>query len=250
MSFYKIRKTAPLVHCLTNYVVAQFTANGLLAIGASPVMADEVSEVEDMVLHADSLLLNIGTVNVRTAEAMLLAGKKANELGIPVVLDPVGAGATSYRLQLTERILKEVSIDLLRCNAGELAAIAGAEWQSKGVDAGSGDMEIGDIAKSAARMYGCLVIVTGPEDCLTDGEKTAHITGGVEQTTSVTGTGCLLSAVCAAAVAYEGSRFDMLKSTLADYKKAAEMAGEHTPIGTFQTYLLNNLHALSRGGDR
>lgn len=247
MSLYKIREASPLVHCLTNYVAAPLTANGLLAIGASPVMADEISEVEEMVSNADSLLLNIGTINARTAEAMLLAGKKANALGVPVVFDPVGAGATSYRRKVAELILQEVDIDLLRCNAGELAAIAGVDWHSKGVDSGNGQMDIKTISKTVAQTYGCMVIVTGLEDCLTDGEQVIRIKGGVEQTTSITGSGCLLSAVCAAAIAGQSNRLMTLKSTLEDFKKAAELAGGHTSIGTFQTHLLNSLQALSGG---
>ncbi|MGN1400124.1 MAG: hydroxyethylthiazole kinase [Bacillus sp. (in: firmicutes)] len=248
MSLRKIREAAPLVHCLTNYVVAHFTANGLLAVGASPVMADEANEVEDMAANADSLLLNIGTINVRTAETMLLAGKKANESGKPVVFDPVGVGATSYRRQVADSILQNVKIDLLRCNAGELAAIAGVTWHARGVESGAGEMDIGHVAQSVAQTYGCLVAVTGREDCLSDGEQTVFIEGGVEQMTAVTGTGCLLSAICTAALASEGDRFTIVEATLKDYKKAAELAGGgKIPVGTFQMQLLNSLQVLSGG---
>ena len=108
MSLIKIRKKNPLIHCITNTVVTNFTANGLLAIGASPVMSDEPLDVEDMVAIANGLLINIGTLNKNSVEAMILAGKKANELNIPVVLDPVGAGATTYRKEITKNLLKEI----------------------------------------------------------------------------------------------------------------------------------------------
>ena len=202
MSISDIRLKSPLVHCITNYVVANFTANGLLAIGASPVMADEASEVEEMVSIANALLINLGTVNTRTKESMFLAGKKANALNIPVVLDPVGVGATTFQLQLARDILEVVDISLIRCNIGELAAIAGVDWQAKGVDGGSGEMNLETVAVDVAKKHNCLVIVTGKSDLLTDGNKIIRITGGHKRMTEVTGTGCLLSAICSAALAF------------------------------------------------
>ena len=202
MSISDIRLKSPLVHCITNYVVANFTANGLLAIGASPVMADEASEVEEMVSIANALLINLGTVNTRTKESMFLAGKKANALNIPVVLDPVGVGATTFRLQLARDILETVDISLIRCNIGELAAIAGVDWKAKGVDGGSGEMNLETVAVDVAKKHNCLVIVTGKSDLLTDGNKIIRITGGHKRMTEVTGTGCLLSAICSAALAF------------------------------------------------
>lgn len=247
MSISKIRMTSPLVHCMTNYVVANFTANGLLAIGASPVMADEESEVEEMVSIAAALLLNIGTINSRTRNAMILAGRKANSRQIPVVLDPVGVGATAYRKQVVQDLLKEVKVDLIRCNAGELATIAGVDWQTKGVDSGEGEIDIEQVARQVASQYHCLVIVTGPSDLLTDGKQVISIVGGHPLMTQVTGTGCLLSAICTAALAVEGDKITILHDVLQDYKVVAERASAANLLGSFQVEVLNALHDISRG---
>ena len=153
MSLAKIRKQNPLVYCITNTVAANFTANGLLAIGASPLMSDEIAEAQELVNIADALLLNIGTVHTATAKAMLVAGKAANEKGIPVILDPVGVGASSYRQQVVTEILEQVNVQCIRCNIGELAAIAGVHWESRGVDSGDGEIDIIEVAKLIANVY-------------------------------------------------------------------------------------------------
>ena len=247
MPIKQIRNKKPLVHCITNYVVANFTANGLLAIGASPVMADEVTEVEEMVAISNALLINIGTINTRTKEAMLIAGKRANELGIPVVLDPVGVGATSFRQQVVKELLENVRFDLLRCNAGELATIAGISWQAKGVDSGEGEMDVAVVAKHEAKKWNCLVVVTGASDYITDGENEFWVAGGHEQMTEVTGTGCLLSAICTAVLSLEGEALLNLRDVLQEYKKVSEHAVQSPLLGSFQTEVLNSLHQLSRG---
>lgn len=247
MSLSKIRMTNPLIHCMTNYVVANFTANGLLAIGASPVMADESSEVEEMASNASALLLNIGTINNRTRKAMILAGRKANSRQIPVVLDPVGVGATAYRKQTVQDLLVAVQVDLIRCNAGELATIAGVEWHAKGVDSGEGEIDIEQVAKQVASRYHCLVIVTGTSDILTDGEEVRSATGGHLLMTQVTGTGCLLSAICTAALAVEGDKMTILHDVLKDYKVVAERATSANLLGSFQIEVINGLHDISRG---
>lgn len=247
MSLSKIRMTNPLIHCMTNYVVANFTANGLLAIGASPVMADESSEVEEMVSNASALLLNIGTINNRTRKAMILAGRKANSRQIPVVLDPVGVGATAYRKQTVQDLLVAVQVDLIRCNAGELATIAGVEWHAKGVDSGEGEIDIEQVAKQVASRYHCLVIVTGTSDILTDGKEVRSAAGGHLLMTQVTGTGCLLSAICTAALAVEGDKMTTLHDVLKDYKVVAERAASANLLGSFQIEVINGLHDISRG---
>jgi len=225
----------------------EFYCEWFIAIGASPVMADEIAEVEEMVAISNALLINIGTINTRTKEAMLIAGKRANELGIPVVLDPVGVGATSFRRQVIKELLENVRFDLLRCNAGELATIAGVSWQSKGVDSGEGEMDVAVIAKHEAKKWNCLVVVTGASDYITDGESEFWVAGGHVQMTEVTGTGCLLSAICAAVLALEGEALLNLRDVLQVYKKVSEKAAQSPFIGSFQIEVLNSLHQLSRG---
>ncbi|WP_150285480.1 hydroxyethylthiazole kinase [Rummeliibacillus sp. TYF-LIM-RU47] len=247
MSLLKINQENPLIHCITNYVVANFTANGLLAIGASPVMADEIAEVGDMVSVASGLLVNIGTINGRTKEAMIVAGRKANEVGIPVVLDPVGVGATAFRRETVKNLLREIKFDLIRCNTGELAAIAGVNWDSKGVDSGVGEMDIEQTAKAIAKQYNCFVIVTGEVDIATNGESIDYIAGGHELMTKITGTGCLLSAICTAALAVERNDLSILVDVLKDYKKVAEKARQKEWLGTVQQEVLNQLHQIAGG---
>lgn len=247
MSMYKIRERQPLVHCMTNYVVANFTANGLLAIGASPVMADEVREVEEMVANANALLINIGTINERTFEAMLLAGKKANDNNIPVVLDPVGVGATSYRRKAVGQLLDEVKFSAIRCNEGELATIAGADWQVKGVDSGSGQLDTEKVAKQVARTWQTIVIVTGAIDYVTDGKSVGTIQGGHENMTRITGAGCLLSAICSAAFALEGNPLIHVQHILHQYKEIALTASKADGMGAFQVKVLDGLDQYARG---
>lgn len=251
MIIQKIRQKNPLIHCITNYVVANFQANGLLAIGASPVMADGNDEVEEMVKISSSLLINIGTLNDTMKKSMLLAGKRANALGIPVILDPVGAGATNYRKQAVQYLLEEIQFAAIRCNIGELAAIAHVEWQQKGVDSGTGSISVEDEAKKVATLYQCIVIVTGEKDFITDGNQQQWIAGGNAQMTEVTGTGCLLSAICCAAYVADQQPYHQLAEILKLYKQIAEQAAASTQyIGDFQIAVLNELGRLSKGGEQ
>lgn len=243
----RIQQKQPLIHCMTNYVVANFQANGLLAIGASPVMADSKDEVQEMTGLASGLLLNIGTLNQRTVEAMLLAGKQANSMDIPVVLDPVGAGATTFRKQTTLKMLRELNITLLRCNGGELAAIAGKEWTTKGVDSGYGEGDLKNIAEEIANRYQCLVAVTGKEDILTDGNRTIAIPGGDAHMTCITGSGCLLSALCCAFLSVaENEFFEAVSEGLTFYKRVGEYAGRQADnLGGFAVEIINGITVLS-----
>ena len=243
MSLNLIRTHRPLVHCMTNAVVMNFTANGLLSVGASPIMADAMEEVSDIVQIADALLINIGTLNARTVASMNLAIEIAAEKNIPIVLDPVGAGASQFRLKTVQQMLVDKQVTLLRCNAGELAAIAGANWEAYGVDSGTGEANIEQLAKEVAYHFSCFVIVTGEHDILTDGEHTKRISGGHEKVTQITGTGCLLSTICAALLASSKEPLRDLEILLADYKTAAKRA--FAPIGTYQVQFLNELERLS-----
>lgn len=238
-----IRTEQPLIHCITNIVVANFQANGLLALGASPVMADAVEEAAEIASKANATVLNIGTLKKDTVEAMLLAGKSANTNGKPLVLDPVGAGATAFRKQTVLTLLQELDITLIRCNAGELAAIAGIEWQAKGVDAGTGDANIVDIAKEVANTYNCLVAVSGEIDTITDGTNTHSIKGGHESMSRITGMGCLLSSVTGAFLAVAtDNKLDAVAEALLFYKKVGERAAAtSTALGTFAAAFINEL---------
>lgn len=240
-----IREKSPIVHCMTNKVVANFQANGLLAIGASPIMGDEEREVEELVTLSNVLSLNIGTLNERTYSSMLVAGRVANQIGIPVVLDPVGVGATRYRLQAVDRLLDEVKINLIRCNTGELASLMKKEWASKGVDSGNGQLDRKEEAMALARQKECIVVVTGEEDIVTDGSCLKTVRAGHVRMTTVTGTGCLLSSILGAHLALTSkNHVELLSSALYEYGASGEEAAEKTEFsGAFQQAFLDRLSA-------
>jgi hydroxyethylthiazole kinase len=245
----ELRERRPLVHCMTNIVVANFQANGLLALGASPVMADAPEEVEEMARAASCTVLNIGTLHRESLDAMEMAGKAANGAGNPVVLDPVGAGATRFRRDAVSRLLGAVDVTLIRCNAGELAAIAGVDWKASGVDAGEGKMDVEIVAEQVARQHGCLVAVTGKTDVLTDGERTLRISGGHPVMSRITGAGCLLSAVCGAFLtACREDQFRSAAAALAFYKSAGERAAAFSELpGSFLPAFIDQMAVLADG---
>src|SRR4051794_17808561 len=174
----KIRERKPLVHQITNYVVMNETANATLALGALPVMAHAPEEVAEMVGLAGALVLNIGTLSSHWVEAMLAAGAAANERGVPVVLDPVGAGATSFRTDTARRILDTIDVAVLRGNAGEIATLVGVAAEVRGVESAAAGAEPADLARRAAQELGVVASVTGPIDYVSDGERVAAIANG------------------------------------------------------------------------
>src|SRR5438105_9731643 len=165
-----LRERKPLVHQITNYVVMNETANATLALGALPVMAHAREEVQEMVRLAGALVINIGTLSPQWVDAMLLAGKAANEAGVPVVLDPVGAGATTYRTETARRILDEVDVAVLRGNAGEVATLVGIDAEVRGVESIGSGIDAASLAREAGRRLGLVASVTGPVDHVSDGE--------------------------------------------------------------------------------
>jgi hydroxyethylthiazole kinase len=190
-----LRERKPLVHQITNYVVMNETANATLALGALPVMAHAREEVEEMVALAGALVLNIGTLSPPWVEAMIAAGRAAGAAGTPVVLDPVGAGATRYRTDTAKRILSEVDVTVLRGNQGEVGTLVGVAAEVRGVESIGVDGEPAELARSAARRLGLIAAVTGAVDQVSDGERVLAVANGHELLASVTGTGCMSSAI-------------------------------------------------------
>jgi hydroxyethylthiazole kinase len=242
-SLRALREQKPLVHQITNYVVMNETANATLALGALPVMAHAREEVEEMVAIAGALVLNIGTLSPHWVDAMLAAGRAANECGVPVVLDPVGAGATRYRTETAKRILDEVNVAVLRGNAGEVATLVGVEAEVRGVESiGGGDPA--QVARAAATQLGVVASVTGAVDHVSDGERVVAIANGHPLLASITGTGCMSSAVtgCFLAVA---APFDAAVEALVAFGVAGEDAavGAKGP-GSFHVNLYDALAAL------
>lgn len=196
-----VRNLSPVVHNITNYVTVNDCANILLACGASPIMADEPLEAADITSICSGLNINIGTLNERTIKSMFISGKKANELNIPVLLDPVGAGASALRTDTAVKLLNEVKFSVIRGNASEIKTLAGESADTKGVDAGETDAindDMVETAKKFALKTGAVIAVTGKTDIVTDGTKTFLINNGNKMMSSITGTGCQLSALMTA----------------------------------------------------
>ncbi|ACL76338.1 hydroxyethylthiazole kinase [Ruminiclostridium cellulolyticum] len=194
----EVRSKKPLIHNITNYVTVNDCANVTLAIGASPIMADDIDEAADITSISSALVINIGTLNKRTIESMILSGKKANEKGIPVIFDPVGAGASALRNETTSTILDKIKISVLRGNLSEISYIAGRNASTKGVDASEADIQSNDsiaVAKAAAVKLGCVVAVTGAVDVISDGKNVVTVLNGHKMLSNVTGTGCMTTAL-------------------------------------------------------
>jgi hydroxyethylthiazole kinase len=244
-SLARLRERKPLVHQITNYVVMNETANATLALGALPVMAHAREEVEEMVGLAGALVLNIGTLSPHWVEAMLLAGRAATERGVPVVLDPVGAGATRYRTDTAKRILDEVGVTVLRGNAGEVATLVGVEAEVRGVESIGAGGDPADLAREAARTLGVVASVTGAVDHVSDGERVVAIANGHPLLAAITGTGCMSSAVTGCFLAVAETPLDGAAEALVAFGVAGEDAARDAKgPGSFHVALYDALAAL------
>lgn len=226
----KTKETSPLIHNITNYVTVNDCANIILACGASPIMSDAKEEVEEITTICGGLNINIGTLNSRTIASMLLAGKKANELGHPVVLDPVGAGASSLRTNTAKQLIEEVQFSVIRGNISEIKALAGASALTQGVDANVADRiteenldEAIAFAKAFAKKTGAVIAITGAIDLVCDEESAYVIRNGKAMMSAITGTGCQLSAMLAA---YITANADHVLEAAAAAVCAMGLAGE------------------------
>lgn len=243
----RVRERAPLVHNITNYVVMNNTANALLAIGASPVMAHAAEEVEELVAISGALVINIGTLSSPWIAAMRLAAHRARALGKPWLLDPVGVGATSLRNQ-TAAALSALGPSVIRGNGSEILALAGATAITKGVDSTQSSSAALDAARELARATGGVVAVTGAIDYVTDGQRLCTIQNGHPLMARVTGLGCSASALIGAFLAVEPDPLSATAYALATFGVAGELAAEGAPgPGSLQLRLLDALHTLDRG---
>ncbi len=245
----KLRKTCPLIHHITNYVTVNDCANAVLAIGASPIMADDIREAADITALADALVLNIGTLDERTVASMLASGKKANERRIPVVLDPVGAGASAFRNETVQALLQEIDISIVRGNLSELAFIAGLGSAAKGVDSGKADenKDVFAVAKIVAQKYACVAALTGATDVITDGVRTIRLRNGHPMLAKVTGTGCMTSALVASFAAISDHLVLAASCGVAAMGISGEIAYEktgHLGTGSFHMAIFDALSHL------
>jgi hydroxyethylthiazole kinase len=242
----RLRETRPLVHHITNFVVMNDTANVTLHVGASPVMAHAKEEVVEMVAMAGVLVLNPGTLEPDWVEAMLLAGRRANERGIPIVLDPVGAGATRYRTETNQHLLRELRPTIVRGNAGEIGSLAGTGGQVRGVDSLGGPARLEETAIHAARQWRSVVAITGERDLVSDGRRILAVDNGDRWLTTLTGTGCMATTIVGAFAAVESDRVLAAAAALSCYGLAAELAAKDARgPASFKTALFDELHRSS-----
>ncbi len=243
-----IAANRPLIHHITNLVVMNETANLTLCLGASPVMAHAAAEVEEMAAQAGALVLNMGTPYPELEEAMCAAGKAANRAGVPVVFDPVGAGATAYRTRVAHRLLEEVRFAAVRGNAAEIACLAGEAAEIRGVDSLSFAGDAAAMATGLAVSLGCVVAVTGKTDVVSDGSRLARVNNGHELLGKVTGTGCMATTAVAVLLASGEPHLEAATAALALFglagERAAELAG--TP-GSFHVEIYNQAYELASG---
>ena len=252
-----VRKNCPLVHNITNYVTVNDCANIILACGASPIMADDENEVEEITTICGGLNINIGTLNKRTIASMLKAGKKANELNHPVVLDPVGAGASALRTETATKLLKEVKFSVIRGNISEIKTLALGSGTTKGVDADVADKvteenldEIIAFAKAFAAKTGAVIAITGAIDIVADAEKAYCIRNGHPMMSSITGTGCQLSAMTTAFVtANQDNPLEAAAAAVSAMGYAGEVA--HTRLSemdgnsSYRNYIIDAIYNMT-----
>jgi hydroxyethylthiazole kinase len=252
-----IREINPLVHHITNYVTVNDCANITLAIGGSPVMADDINEVRDMVSLASSFVINIGTLNSRTVEAMVEGGKRANELNIPVVLDPVGAGATPYRTEVAKRIMEEIRISVIRGNLSEIKTLYGVNAKIKGVDSGDAIDEnvqelekAKELAKDLAKRLDTVIAITGAVDIITDGNTLYTVHNGHKIMSKITGTGCMCTSIIGSYLGVTDSNLTAALSGVVSMGIAGEIAyeslcGNNEGTGTLKVKMIDAIYNLN-----
>lgn len=252
-----VRNNPPLVHSITNYVTVNDCANIILASGGSPIMADEIKEVEDIVSIASSLVLNMGTLNERTVKSMLLAGKTANQKNKPVILDPVGVGASEFRNKTALTLMEEIQFSVIKGNISEIKFLASNEGFTQGVDATEADKvtkeNIGSViefAKTFSERTGAVIVITGAVDIVADKNHAYVIKNGHSMMSKITGTGCMLAGVIGS---YVGANpYDTLKAAAAAvcglgvcgelaYQRLCELFGG---TGTFRMLLIDSMSKL------
>ena len=253
-----VRKKTPLIHNITNYVTVKDCANILLACGGSPIMADDSNEAEEITTICGGLNINIGTLNKNTILSMILAGKKANELSHPVILDPVGAGASTLRTSTANDLLKEINFSVIKGNISEIKTLAVGSGTTKGVDADIADKVTDENIDDAVKFVkefsaktGAVIIVTGETDIIADSKKAYIVKNGHAMMSNITGTGCMLSAMTAAYITANND--NMLEACLASvclmgyageiaYKKMIETGAGNS---TFRNYLIDTIFNLT-----
>lgn len=243
-----LRNKKPLIHHITNMVTINDCANVTLAIGALPVMAHALEEVEEMAGAAQALVLNIGTLTKEQVDAMVKAGKAANSLGIPVILDPVGAGATAMRTQSAKRILEEVRVSVVKGNSAEISILAGKGGKIRGVESAGGVDDILSAARDMAKKYKTVVAVSGATDIITDGNRVAYVDNGHPMIGTITGTGCMLTSVVGSFCGANEDSFEATVAAFVSFGLAGELAASKDEVkgpGSFKMVFFDEIYNLT-----
>lgn len=245
----QVRENSPLIHHLTNQVVMNFTANGLLSFGGTPAMAKAEEEASDMASIADGVLINIGTINPSEVAAMIMAGKAANEKGIPVVFDPVGVASTPFRDAAVTQIINEVKLTVIKGNAGEMAHLVHIPWKTKGPDS-VGEGNIAEVAVKVAETFQTAAVVSGKTDIICAGNHLERNETGHPFLTKVTGAGCLLGSILTACLTSNHPLEQQLQTAVEFYGLAAEYAAGKSEVSGSGTFLPRFIDALSLDVDQ
>lgn len=241
-----VKDKKPLIHNIGNYVVMNLISNALLAMGALPVMAYALDEVEEMVSSAQALVLNLGTLTEDWIASKRKAGKKASQLGIPIVLDPVGSGATSLRTDTAQKILEEINIAVIRGNASEILSLRYQDSKTKGVDSIHSVEEAAQAAQVLAENFNTIIAITGPSDFITDGERVIRVANGHPLMGRVAGTGCTASVVIGAFLTVDDNPISATATALAFLGLAGEIAGKKAAApGSFMINMIDALYTIT-----
>lgn len=244
-----IREKKPIIHQITNYVTVQDCANIVLAMGGSPIMADAENELEDIVRLSNALVINIGTLNDRTRSSMFIASHIAQNSGIPIILDPVGSGASSYRTNTVQNLISHVVPTVIRGNLSEIRSVAQLSSHTLGVDSAGSDgaeqvEETKEIACNLSRKLGCIVAITGKVDIVSDGASIASIANGHPTLTLITGTGCMSTAMIGTCSAVTEDYFSATVTALLGMGIAGELASVQSGLGSFHAALFDHVSTL------
>ncbi|MBA4536777.1 hydroxyethylthiazole kinase [Bacillus aquiflavi] len=249
--FDDVRTKNPLIHHITNTVTMNDCANVTLAIGGSPVMADSPEEAPAMTELAQALVINFGTIATDTFQAMIKAGKAANHLGIPVIFDPVGVGATSFRTEKAKELLKEVNIQLIRGNVTEVMGLLGLSAETRGVDAGKTSIDRQQLATKAAQEFRSIVVISGKIDVISDGQNIVSIANGHEMLTKITGTGCMTASLIGCFAGVTENFFHAAIAGISIMSIAGERAvrslRQGEGVGTFKVKLFDEISSIDGG---
>lgn len=257
----EVKSKNPLTHCITNFVTVNDCANAVLAIGASPIMSEDIEEVAEVVSIADALVINIGKLSHEQVEAMKISSAQANKINTPVILDPVGVGISQLRNKVTLELIENYKLAAIRGNITEIKTIAkltgiiSESNTAKGVDVSESDIitqdnlnENADVISKLAAKLDTVILASGPIDILSDGETTIAIDNGDEMMPYITGSGCMLSSIVGSCIGatnpLEGTMLAALLMTIAGEKARSKVDSENTGTGSFRAYLIDYLYKL------